>query len=513
MKQILTRRDGYILVWVLVVFLVVALASTVMISYAVASSNSTRIQHNARQSYFTAKSAAQAVADYIAASGSGTAALQGIAGKTGSGSLDGMGEYTVQVDYVTEEKIRVKAEAYYNGEQNTVTVYLIRPPMPSGVLPTDNVIYLNGDATSGFGQVNMHGDVFINGNLSLGQGSSIRGFVAVQGTTTISGAGHATNGLYSAGSVYMDGSATIDGDLLTKGDVTMNGSATISGMLHADGSLMMYNGVVQKDALVQNDAFFSGGSDKIKGVLQYGGTVTVGWGSVTTFVPKGASRYTVYTPVDDSKYGAQVLPPISVPTQSQMPELYNAVVIKNNVISNSGTITSAVMTQLSQAQWGTVITIDATKKDISLLLDNTNFSLNNGLNIEVNSDGTHNVYLYLKGNSNFSVNSNEYVGMKVRGSNPRLFLFGDGEQTVSLNANSELDACVYIPNGTFRASGSPLTTYKFIGSCIVKTIDVNSNVTLFHSKPDVSGTPLAIFSSGGTSSQSGSWRIESWDNK
>jgi hypothetical protein len=161
-------------------------------------------------------------------------------------------------------------------------------------------------------------------------------------------------------------------------------------------------------------------------------------------------------------------------------------------------------------QWGSIITIDATAGDINLLLENTAFSLSNVIDIEVISDGTHNVFIYMTGSSSISVNSNEYIGMKVRSSSPRLYIIGDGEQTISLNNNSELDACVYMPLGTISASGSPLETYKFVGSCIVKHANITSNVMFHYSKPDIDSTPLDRLQS---DSGQGAWVIESWDNK
>ena len=216
--------------------------------------------------------------------------------------------------------------------------------------------------------------------------------------------------------------------------------------------------------------------------------------------------------MDSSPYTSQALPVINVPAIADMPELYNPVVVNNNAITSSGTITSSVVSQLNQKPWGTNITIDARAGDIHLLLNNTNFSLSNGVNILIDSDGTHNVFLYLTGTSAISVNSNEYIGMKVRSTNPRLFIIGDGEQSVSLNNNSELDACIYMPNGTISASGSPLNTYKFVGTCIVKYANIINNVTFHYSEPDLNNTPLDIFTSEHSEYKNEAWIIESWGN-
>ena len=325
----------------------------------------------------------------------------------------------------------------------------------------------------------------------------------------MSGAGSTTAGLFSYGNVNLLAGSSVSGDIYTKGDLKMNGNATVHGSVYADGSLDMLNGQINKNAVLGKNAYFAGGA-KLMGSLLYTGDLSTGWGSVSNFVSGSVTKTSDYTPSEDGQYSAPALPIIRPPTYAEMPELYSPVVINNKTISKSGKITSAVVSQLNQMQWGSIITIDATAGDINLLLENTALNLSNGIDIEVISDGTHNVFIYMTGSSSISVNSNEYIGMDVRSSSPRLYIIGDGEQTISLNNNSELDACVYMPLGTISASGSPLETYKFVGSCIVKHANITSNVMFHYSKPDIDSTPLDRLQS---DSGQGAWVIESWDNK
>lgn len=509
----LRRRDGYVLAWMLCFFLVVALISTVTITAAVMSTQTTANQHNARQAAFSARSAAMSTANFIIKNASNPQLINSLMNQTGTGGDPRLGEYTVDVSYVNQNKIRIQATATYKGQTATVSAYLVRPPAPSGIIPTDNVIYVNGSAATGFGQCRINGDVYIDGDLNLAYGSTINGFAVVKGNASITGNGSSTTGLFSFGNVHLGNSGKVFGDVMAKGDLKLDGSGLITGNAYADGSLDMGgSGTIQQDATIGNNASFSGGSNKIHGQLYYGGTTSTAWGSLKDFVPQGGVKLNSYTPIDDGPYVSQPLPIIVPPTQAQMPQLYQTVTISNKTISNSGTITSAVVSQINSHPWGSTITIDATQKDIHLRVHDTAMNLSNGINLEVVSNGEHNVYLYLTGSSSLSINANQYVGMQVRGSNPRLFIFGDGQQSISLNSNSELDACVYMPKGSISASGSPLTTYKFVGVCIVEKVNITSNVLFHYSPPDIENTPLDIFTSGAGGGGSSAWVLESWSD-
>lgn len=511
MNRILKNKGGYILTWVVCFFLVISILSAVAVSVSVATSRTTASQHSRQQAYYTARSVAGTVAEYIKSNANNPNVLDNLINNQGHGTISNMGSYTVDVSYISEIKIKILVKATYLGETDTVSAYLVRPPAPSGIIPTDNVVFVNGDARN-IGQCKLNGNIYINGDLNFSQGSSINGYAVVKGTATFSGAGSATSGLFSFGNVHLHSGSNIKGDLHTKGDLFIEGNANITGSAYADGSLDMPNGTIEKNAVIANNVHFAGGA-KIWGSLSYGGNVTYDYGSVSTFVLGGSVKINDYQPIDSSPYTSPALPKISVPDRTKMPELYNSVVIENKTITSSGTITPAVVSQLNQLPYGTSVIVDATKKDINLLLDNTHLNLTNGVNIEIESDGTHNVFIYMTGDSSISVNSNEYVGMRVRSTNPRLFIIGDGQQQVSLNNNSELDACVYIPEGTINASGSPLTTYKFVGTCIVKNANINSNVLFHYSRPDLKNTPLEIFESGNYGNGQGAWMLESWDNK
>jgi len=554
LKGILGKNDGYILAWVLCIFLVVSVACTAVISSSMVSTSSTTTEHNAQQAYYTAKSAASAVSNYIVNNSADTTLINRFINNQGSGSVSDMGTYTVVVTSITSEKLQVKATAQYKNESATVTSYLIKPPATAPVkIPTDHVVFVNGSGASGFGQCSINGNVYVNGDLNLSQSSSISGFVIVKGNTEISGYGSTTNGMFGYGNVTLLGSGAVNGDVYTKGTLNMGSSNGIRGSVYADkgvtftnsgsidgdvyitkgdlnynnngnikknayvdGSLSMPNGLITGNANISNNATFSGGGIKIMGKLTHGGIFTKpSWATVSTYVNSysNINPDLKILPVDDTPYKMQTLPTVSIPASGDLYNVLTTEDVSTNVISKSGKITSTIVNSWnSRSMQGQTITIDATTNNISLLLDNTNLNLTNNVKIEVNSDGTHFVYIYLKGTSSISIDSNEYIGMKVRGSNPCLFIIGDGTQTVSLTNNSAINACVYIPDGTFNASGSNLDNtkaFKFVGSCIVKTVNISSGVSLYYSPPIITGSdhPLAALKSGTGGS---AWKLESW---
>ncbi len=508
----LIKKEGYILAWVICILCIVSLLSSVIITASIASSQGVFAEYCMAQAYYTAKSAVSAAAAIIADNSSDDVLIENMKAVQGTGNIEGMGSYTVSITSTGTDRIKILAEADYRGYNASASAYIVKSPA-IGALPTDNIICLNGSASTGIGQCTLNGSIHIEGDLNLSAGSTINGFAVVKGTTHIGGAGNSTDGLFSAGSVYLSNSGLVEGNLSTKGDLSMLGASSITGNAKADGSLDMSSGssVIIQNAVIGNNVYFGGGGNRINGTLSYGGNVTCGYGSVSTFVPLGATHITDYIPVDDSSYISPPLPVIPVPGIAEIPGMYNQVILNGNIINASGTINTSVVAQLNSKPYGSTVTIDTSLGNINLLLNSTLLSLNNGLNIV--ADGPNNVFLYMTGSSAIYVNSNEYIGMKIKGTNPRLFIIGDGMQSIRLNGNSELNACVYIPDGSLTASGSALDAYKFIGSCTVKSVNISSNVSFFYSSSIIEGSPLEVLITGFEEYSANPWKIESWGNR
>lgn len=387
--------------------------------------------------------------------------------------------------------------------------------VPTGIIPTNNLFYINSSVQSGnFAVGEADGDIYTNGDFNMASGSTIKGRLISNGNITLSGGTSSNNGIISFGNVNLDGGGTVNGDALIKGDLNFGGGTAINGNVKCDGNLNMPQGTIQKDATIAKNASFSGGAPKISGTLYYQGSVSTGWGTVNNFVSGGAVKTASYTPIDLSSYIPPVLPVVSVPTSAQNPQMYNDINLNTNTytINSSGHLTSNTFN--SVANWGQTITIDTSSKDISLLV-NTNFSTGKQLTLEVT--GPHNLYIYLTGNSSFTID-NQYIRMQNHSAaSSNIYIIGDGSQSVILNS-CELDANIYIPNGSLSASGGAKNYYIFQGSCVTKSVNISSNVNANYLTPNVSGTPLAVLnnlqynSGSGTSSTTNNWGIDNWYN-
>ncbi len=520
-------RKGYVLPWVIILFLLVSLLSTVIVSASAISVRSTQSSHNSRQAYYSARSAAAAVVDYILKNGADDTALARVLNATGSGSNDLLGDYTVEVYGISDNRIKVTAVGSYQGQQSTVTATLSRQPGEAfGILPSENLVFLTGGGSSVFGQGHYNGDLYVNGNFVFGHGSILNGRVVVTGNILADGGSHLDlSELVGFGDITLAGSAALGGDVLTNGSVTMNqGNSSIQGNLSANGSLYMQNGSdhVVGNAYIGGDVFFGGGENRVRGSLSYGGTAFAGG------VPAGKTQLQKYArgeivslpgyqPVlleDINRYKApESLPIISPPALSQ--ELS----FSGTTISSSGVITPRVYNNLRGLGYGTTVTVDTGGGDISLLIQDLDFNVGNGTRFEVTGPG--NVYIYLTGSSSFHVEAQQYIGMQVRGSNPRLFIIGDGAQTVTATSSSSLNACVYLPKGTFNASGSIYgMPYKFVGVIMANQVNISSNIKLQYSPVNLNGTPLEGISAGegggsvgGGGGTPGNWKLEGWDNR
>lgn len=502
----LKSKSGYALVWILSIILVISFLSMALVSSTVISSNSTKYHHDYQQAYFTAKSAANAVAEYIiryARTDGGVDVLMDslVSAQPIENTVNNLGKYMVDVERYGS-RYAVVATAKYNGKSATVTANLVKT-MP-GAIPTDYAIYVDSTTAKngGFKGANVTGDVYVNGDLEIFHFGIIDGNLIINGQTEIQTHMEVTGNVFSFGNFDAKAQCNFNGDIFSKGDIlTQSNQTVIKGNAYADGSLILKSGTkVWQNAVIRNDV--STGTLDILGSLQYGGTSS-------SSPAVGGSTYKSDIPLLDlSRYVPQTLMVINPPEQDKMPQLYIPLVVTGSTISTSGTITSDTLQSL-KATGASTITIDANgTKDIVLLLNNTAMDLTDLFNIEVKksiSSTAKNVYLYMTGDSSITIGNDKYFGMDPRGSNPRLFIIGNGTQTVTLKGRSELNAVVYIPNGSVYASGDLLLneTYKFVGSCIAKYVEVfDGSPPIAYSAPKIQGTPLTQLGGG--------WYIYNW---
>lgn len=517
MKAIRKRHnEGQIFVWAVLVLAVAAVLSVGVVNGITTALRSTSQQFDARQAYFTAKSAASATAEYLIKNNGDADLVQRLIQNPGSGNLSGMGSYTVRVSYAASARIRVKATAVCGQSSRTVTAYLVKQPGGyASVAPTDYAAFVDGNAGGSIGKIT--GRLFAHGDLKLLNGESVTGDVAATGSVEVgSGSGTVIGGnLYCLGNAVLRNGGQIGKDVFAKGNVEISGGFIVNGNVTADGTLTC--------------------SSTIGGKATVGGQVSLGWGAAVAQLqytttplnlPADISRFVTgqtvgpvsYTPLDLSAYAFSSLPVISPPSRGESPLLYQPVLIQNKVISESGTLDSAAINTIRGLLTGESLIIDASQKDIYLLLDNTYMNLDNGQAFKILVRGNHRAIIYLTGNSTVNIGPNVHL----RGENPdlptQLFFIGDGAQTIQAYNSSDapnfwLDACVYLPLGTFAANGGKGTLR---GSYISRNFSVGGQRPLEYKAADLTGTPLDIFLGGsgsagpGSASSAGEWKIESW---
>ncbi|MBX4265795.1 polymer-forming cytoskeletal protein [Clostridium estertheticum] len=376
--------------------------------------------------------------------------------------------------YITAPNIyTIESKAYNTTNSRTIRVPITyAASKPAGIVPTDKLLYINGDVLNGnFSCGVANGDIFVNGNF-----------------------------------YFHDG--VINGNVSVKGNLEFNGGTNINGNVQVDNDLIMPQGNIQKNATIGGNATFNGGVPKIGGQLYYKGTATsIQQGStVSNFVPLGAIPNLIYTPLVLKN---SILPLIIAPTNNQNAKL-------NTITSNSYTITDSgkLSTNLLDIiPWHSTLTFDTTSKDVSLLID-SNFKFDRQLKVQVT--GTHNLYIYLTGNSSLTVES-QFIGMQNNlDTTTKIYIIGDGNQSVILNS-CELNAIIYIPNGSLSASGgllnTPITTYMFQGSCVTKSVNIIQGIRTHYLTPNIIGTPLEVLNSGQSGSGSANWVVGNWSSQ
>lgn len=500
------KNKGAALIVVIMVMAVMIILGGAAVTTASSTQLSTINQHNTEQAYFTARAAVNTTVKYIQKYSSDTTKMSVLMSNTGTGSLSDMGSYTVNVSYTDSNKntIKVSSSALYKGTNSTVVAYLTQATTIPVTIPINYALYVDGNVYSNsFNPGTVNGPVYVNGTFSLSSGSVISGPLISTGNINISNGSATTNGIIGFGDVELDGGGSVNGDALVKGNLTFGGGTVITGNVQCDGNINMPQGNINGTATNGGNVTFSGGTPKILGNSNYNGTLSYAGGAITDWVKGVTQKTPKYTGVDLSSYASATLPAIAAPI------LMNNVTMSNKTINSSGILTASVFSSLN---YGDTVTIDTASGDINLLI-NTNFDPEKGLNFVVtnsnNPNSTNNVYVYLTGNSSFTVGSNQFIGMADKSLPSHIFIIGDSNQFVSLS-NCELDANIYIPLGSFAASGGAPSKYMIQGTCIVKSVNVGSQISINYLQPGITGTPLQILSTGQYGS--GNWSIARWAN-
>lgn len=339
------KRKGSSLILVIGLLAIISILGGAAVTTSSSTSLNTISQVNSEQAYFTARSAVDTTIKYIQKYQNDTAKMGVLTSNIGTGTLSDMGDFSVKVTSVSSSSLKVSATSTYKGKRSTVVAYLSKAVSLPSLVPTDYLIYLDGNVNNenlNPGVVN--GPVYVNGSFYLSYGSAIKGKLIATGPISITWGSATTNGIIGFGDVTLDGGGSIDGEARVGGNVN-----------------------------------FSGGAPKIisPSKLYYQGALSYAWGTASTWVPGGSFKTTNYTPLDLSSYTGVALPIIYAPN------ITNTATFLNKRITSSGIITTSMFSGLN---YNGIVTIDTSSQDISLIINST-FNPQNGLDFEVTGIG------------------------------------------------------------------------------------------------------------------------------
>ncbi len=506
-------KQGSTLLLVVIMAAVVALLGTAATVAAVSANSVSVNSSNSQQAYFTARSAANATAKYIT-NPANAAALSTFLPSPGNSvdcglkQADKLGYYDVTISMnSTADKISVKATGYYpnktNGQASTATCTITSGSSGSGGTDNNNpdsgnyigsnnvgglnifnnLFYVNSSAT--IHQSFITGDIALNGSMSIGDSSTFTGKIIASGSVsylTDGGNDCTASEIDAGGAVSLTGSDVVSGDVNAAGSVSLTGGVNVQGNVNAGGAATIDSSTIGRNVTT-------------------GGPLAVSSSTITgtTKQNQSPSPVNIVTP-------ATVSNSVIIPSLSSDKDLYAPVTFSSTSGSQPysfATINKDGTFDISNYSfsYGATITVNTSSNDINLLINNSqSFS---GISIVVS--GSHNLNIYLADSASyFNLVTDCYIGSSSYSDNPHVYIFGS-KQSISMTYTTSLNACIYMPGGSFSATGWIFNDdYKFRGSMAVNSINLDGGLKYEYLLPNnLSSSPLAsLFSTG--------WSVSSW---
>lgn len=480
------RRAGNSLVFVLMILAVFGVVAAALTTFTLSSQRSDAAQQIQRQAYFTARSAVRAVAQQITSdSGWAGSHTLPLTAKASGVYLNNSGrQATVTVDYKAGDTgtIKVSCSAEYQGQTGTAVAYLKQQATKSSSL--DNLFYLT-DASAAYELPQSYYYSVSSSPLQM----------VIQGSIRFTDKVLLTGNMIAAGNVTLDRSATIS-------EIETNGNLTFGENNSVIGSVTLPN-----TSAINNQA------DNITG-------------SVT--------RAAVTIPT----YTLPVLTPGSAETPADASRILNADYVKSPGNLVSGTrgyyyvkcSEPLYLQDFDGSSWGNkniVLTAGDASKDVILVVSGDAY-VKGEINFYVDTANTRNVLIYLTGSSSqlsfeqarFGGTMQDFLNGKISVSTPRVYILGNGSQTVKTIGNNSLHTYIYLPYGTADLEGTNKENapaqyaadlqgsgFLLTGGVTAKnlTLDYNSPKFLYVS-PDYNNMPSGLIDTAGTPK----WAVTSW---
>lgn len=295
MKKVIFRlkdTGGSTLVMVLIVFAVLMILITAMLSATVVSTNLSAAQISNEQDHFVAQSAVKSTINYILSSD--TALLARIDSLTPA-SPTFTGQANFQGKGVTGT-ITVTATQFSNGKPTVLkitaqpstaskwgkpaaTAYLKRAATAVNEASPNNFLFYVSGTDMGL-YSNNTGNIMSASDFTISGGSSTMGKILTKGNVTVRNASIKTGPITAVGNVQLD-SGTINGDIVSGGTLNVNNAGTvINGSIYSNKAVTLAGATIQGSIRTNGTVSVANSGGSIGGSIYADGDVTINGSSI-----------------------------------------------------------------------------------------------------------------------------------------------------------------------------------------------------------------------------------------
>jgi Tfp pilus assembly protein PilX len=509
------NRDGSTLILVLIVFTVLMLLGMAALTASTVATKVTASTAAKQQADFIAQSAAKSAVSYILKNPAiqttiSSLAIKGILGGNATFTTQGGVTSTIVVKAISATTFSVTATTpTVNGVTGTAVAYIAKNGGGTVVNPFNNLFYSTSTSTLDFtSNTTINGSIYTAGVFDLDNSAALNG------------------NIYAAGGfIGGNGGALVNGDVYTDNDATFQSSAVVNGNMICGGNAIFNNwsAYINKNLTAGKSYTPNDSNNHVKGIAITNQTV-----------PKLNINFSYDA-------NSQVMKDLT--SYFNGINFTNAYDISGNTTIGSGDTsksnyyTSGYLN--SYTSGGCTVTVDTSKTNVCMKVDAslydqvTNETIANKVmptvnlgNIKIQVTGPNNFYIYLVGNTQFELSGgspgpiicmqNPNYNLNTTNGKPTIYIVGTGSQRIELQS-AEIDGYIYLPNGSFSASGGAGPKgYGVFGSIITGSVDTSgSSGTWQQYTPDLTLTPFNPLKNIGTYTLPGTggtalWSLSGW---
>lgn len=312
------NRRGSSMIFVLALLAVFSITAVALTTASVASFQSDSTQQTTRQAYFSARSAARAVAAYIQNNSGwvdGNISATGASVNASVRASDVMpGSNTANaanavVKRVAADQITVTGKATYQGKTSTAVLYLKKAGGGSPTTPPlfDNLFYLTGgaygDSNYTLSQSNYYGlsgnslpTISSNAEISVPDGTMVEGNLYSSKRITLRAGSKIAGDVSTQANLEVYNSATVNGNVVVNGDLISSGGTglnvtPLSGetlSVQVGGNVNLSSGGNIQGKVITNGSFTASGGVTVSGNISAQGAVSLSSGTYSGNIVTGS---------------------------------------------------------------------------------------------------------------------------------------------------------------------------------------------------------------------------------